>query len=565
MSEAKKLSPNEGIKSRSNFLRGTILEGLADATTGGLAADDTQLTKFHGFYQQDDRDLRSERKKQKLEPLHSFMLRARVPGGVIQPKQWLAVDAIARELTMFQSIRITTRQTFQYHGILKRNIKHLIQSLGKEMLDSIAACGDVNRNVLSNTNPLESELHGQVHEYAVKISEHLLPRTRAYQEIWLDEEKVASNEEEEGEPIYGPTYLPRKFKIALAIPPHNDVDLYANDLGFVAISENGKLVGFNVFVGGGMGSTHGDKATYPQIARGLGFISAEDAIAISEAVVATQRDFGDRENRKHARLKYTVDDMGVDAFRAKVEKLSGVEFQVERPFELTMHSDRLGWVKGLKDKWNLTLFIENGRIWDRDDKRYMTGLREIAEVHEGEFRMTATQNLIIANVPEAKKEHIESLAREYGLFGQTLSGLRRNSMACVALPTCGLAMAEAERYLPDLVSKTDKVLGKYDLTDEPIVIRMTGCPNGCARPFLAEIAFVGKGPGKYNFYLGGDGKGARLNKLYMENVGEDVILEELDQLLLAYAKERESDERFGDFVIRQGVVKATVEGRDFHD
>lgn len=563
MSEQQQLSANEGIKARSRHLRGTIEEGLADQVTGALCADDTQLTKFHGFYQQDDRDIRSERKKQKLEPLHSFMLRARIPGGVIQPKQWLAVDRIANELTNYGSIRLTTRQTFQYHGILKPNVKPLIQRLNDDLMDSIAACGDVNRNVLSNTNPLESELHKEVHEHAVKISEHLLPSTRAYHELWLDEKKVATSEEKE--PIYGDTYLPRKFKIALAIPPHNDVDLYANDMGLVAISENGKLVGFNILAGGGMGTTHGDNKTYPQIARSLGFIVPEDANAVAEAIVTAQRDHGDRVNRKHARLKYTIDDMGLDTFRAEVEKRSGVTFQKERPFAFTMHSDRYGWVEGIEGNWNLTLFIEHGRIIDKGDKRLMTGLREIAAIHQGEFRMTATQNLIIANVPDSAKKQIESLAREYGLLREPESQLRLNSMACVALPTCALAMAEAERYLPDFVTKAETLLEKHGLSEQPIVIRMTGCPNGCARPFLAEIAFVGKAPGKYNFYLGGNGIGTRLNKMHKENVGEDVILADLDTHFASYAKDRQPDERFGDYVIRAGIIKATTEGRDFHD
>jgi sulfite reductase (NADPH) hemoprotein beta-component len=562
MNDEKQLTEVEHIKARSRHLRGTIEEGLQDRTTGALPPDDTQLTKFHGFYQQDDRDLRDERRHQKLEPLYSFMLRARVPGGVITAEQWKAIDAIARELTG-GGIRLTTRQTFQYHGILKHNIKPLIQSINKALIDSIAACGDVNRNVLCNTNPLESALHEQIYRDAAAISTHLLPRTRAYHEIWLDEEKVVDFGEEK-EPIYGDTYLPRKFKIAVAIPPHNDVDVNGNDLSFVAIIEDGKLKGYDVLAGGGMGNTHGETDTYPQIAKNLGFIKPACVCAVAEAIVTTQRDFGDRTNRKQARLKYTIDRMGVETFKKHVEERSGITFAKAEPYEFTLHSDRFGWVKNADSTWNLTMFIENGRIKDHDNgPQMLQGLLKIADLHGGDFRMTATQNLIVAQVDESKKDRIEKLAREHGLL-RDVSVLRQNSMACVALPTCTLAMAEAERYLPDLITKLEGIIDKNGLSDQSIVIRMTGCPNGCARPFLAEIAFVGKAPGKYNLYLGGDGKGTRLVKLYRENIGEEEILATLEPLIEQYATERNAGERFGDYVVRTGIIPAVYDGRDFH-
>lgn len=563
MKKTEQLTEVEHIKARSRHLRGTIEEGLQNLTTGAMAADDQQLTKFHGFYQQDDRDLRAERKQQKLEPLYSFMLRARIPGGVISAQQWKAIDKIARELTG-GTLRLTTRQTFQYHGILKRNIKPLIQGLHEALVDSIAACGDVNRNVLTNTNPVNPDLHKQVYEIGKQLSEHLLPHTRAYHEIWLDEEKVASYEEEK-EPLYGDTYLPRKFKIAVAIPPHNDVDINGNDLALVAIAEKGPLEGFNVLVGGGMGNTHGETSTYPQLARSLGFVKTEDVVRVSEAVMTTQRDFGNRTDRKQARLKYTVDRMGVDAFRAEVEARSGVTFSEARPFTFTMHGDRFGWTESANGRWNLTLFLENGRIKDTEEAPMMTGLCKIADLHQGDFRMTASQNLIIADVPAEKRGAIEELAEEYGLLRHDVSVLRQNSMACVALPTCTLAMAEAERYLPDFITRMDELLDKHGLSDQPIVTRITGCPNGCARPFLAEVALVGKAPGKYNLMLGGDGAGMRLNKLYRENIGEEEILCELDRLLERYAKEREPEEGFGNFVVRVGVIAAVTDGRQFHD
>ncbi len=562
MSEEKELTEVEHIKAGSRHLRGRIEEGLANPVTGALYAPDTQLSKFHGFYQQDDRDIRDERRHQKLEPLHSFMLRARVPGGVIKAKQWKAIDQVARDFSG-GSIRLTTRQTFQYHGILKHNVKPLIQGINKAMIDSIAACGDVNRNVLCNTNPLESALHKEIYDDAVAISQHLLPSTRAYHEIWLDEEKI-TNYEEEKEPIYGDTYLPRKFKIAVAIPPHNDVDVNGNDLSFVAIIVDGKLTGYDVLAGGGMGSTHGEAHTYPQIAKDFGFIKPEDACKVAEAIVTTQRDFGDRTDRKHARLKYTIDDMGLEDFKNHVEERSGVTFAASKPYEFTMHSDRYGWVENADGTWNLTLYIEHGRISNLPGKpQMMTGLLKIADVHGGDFRMTATQNLILAQVDAKKKDEIEKLAREYGLL-RDVSVLRQNSMACVAFPTCALAMAEAERYLPDLITKLETIIDKNGLSEQPIVIRMTGCPNGCARPFLAEIAFVGKAPGKYNLYLGGDGRGTRLVKLYRENIGEEQILEELDPIIAAYAKERTEGETFGDYVVRQHIVPAIYDGRDFN-
>ncbi len=561
---ADNLAVNEYLKDESNYLRGTIEESLADQMTGAVADADTQLTKFHGFYMQDDRDIRNERKKQKLEPKHTFMLRARVPGGVSTMEQWLAIDKIADDLTDYGSLRLTTRQTFQYHGILKRNLKPLIQGICAAGLDSIAACGDVNRNVMCNTNPVDSRLHSETYEWSVKISEHLLPNTRAYHEIWLDEEKISSTEEEQ-EPVYGKWYLPRKFKIAVAVPPHNDVDISANDLSFIAIAnEDGSLAGFNVAVGGGMGSTHGDVETYPQLARILGFIKTEDTLNMAQSIMLVQRDFGNRVDRKNARTKYTVDTLGVDKFREESEQRAGIKFEEARDFEFTQQGDRMGWIKGIDNNWHLTLFIEAGRIVDSEGKPIKTGLREIAKVHKGEYRMTANQNLIIANIAEEDKTMIEGMCRQYGLLGEVLSPIMVDSIACVALPTCALAMAESERYLPRLIEKFDVIAKKYGIEEQSIVTRMTGCPNGCGRPFLAEIGFVGKGPGKYNMYLGADGRGTRLNQMYKENIGEDEILKEIDGLFKAYSEEREENERFGDYVVRKGHVNAVYDGREFH-
>ncbi len=558
-----KLSDNERLKTESNFLRGTIAEDLEDRMTGGFTSDNFQLIRVHGMYQQDDRDIRAERQKQKLEPLHNVMLRARLPGGIIKPHQWLAVDQFAKEYTSYGSIRLTTRQTFQYHGVLKSNIKKMHQTLHRVGLDSIGTAGDVNRNVLCTPNPVESQLHQEAYQWATKLSEHLMPKTNAYAEIWLDAEKVESTENEE--PILGRSYLPRKFKTTVVIPPHNDIDIHANDLNFVAISEQGKLVGFNVLVGGGLAMTHGDKSTYPRCADDFGFIPVEHTLAIAEAVVRTQGEWGNRVNRKNAKTKYTLDRVGVDIFKAEVERKSGVKFSESRPYEFTHRGDRIGWVEGIDGKHHLTVFIENGRILDFAGKTLKTGVAEIAKIHQGDFRLTANQNLIIAGVAEADKAKIEALAREHGLINDGISNQRKNSMACVAFPTCPLAMAEAERYLPSLIDDVEAILEKNELVDEHIILRVTGCPNGCGRAMLAEIGLVGKGPGKYNMHIGSNQGGTRVPKLYKENLSEADILTEIDTLSARWAKERNNNEAFGDFAIRVGIVEEVkVSVRDFH-
>ena len=561
MSEVK-LSDNERMKRESNFIRGTIEQDLQDPLTGGFNGDNYQLIRIHGMYQQDDRDIRNERTAQKLEPLHNVMLRARLPGGIITPKQWLVIDEFAEESTSYGSIRLTTRQTFQYHGVLKRDIKHMHQTLNSTGIDSIATAGDVNRNVLCTSNPVESELHQEAYEWAKKISEHLLPKTRAYLEIWLDGERLDTPDEE---PILGPTYLPRKFKTAVVIPPQNDVDVHANDLSFVAIAEQGKLIGFNVLVGGGLAMTHGDTTTYPRKATDFGFIPLSHTLAFAEAVVTTQRDMGDRLNRKNAKTKYTLERVGVEVFKAEVEKRAGLKFAEVRPYEFTSRGDSFGWVAGIDGKHHLTLFIENGRILDYPGKLLKTGMREIAKIHQGDFRLTANQNLIVAGVAEADKAKIEQLARDYGLLEDTVSEQRKNSMACVSLPTCPLAMAESERVLPAYVTELEGLLAKHNIDDDTIIFRVTGCPNGCGRAMLAEVGLVGKAPGRYNLHLGGNREGTRIPRMYKENITDRDIMAELDVLIGRWAKEREAKEGFGDFVIRAGVIAPVIDSaRDFY-
>jgi len=569
-------SANEGIKDASNYLRGTILEGLANAATGSLSSDDQQLTKFHGIYQQDDRDIRKERRAKKLEPAYSFMIRVRVPGGVSTPTQWLEMDRIALEHAN-GALKLTTRQAFQFHGVIKSNLKKTIAEINQALFDTLAACGDVNRNVICNPNPFQSKVHGEVLDLATKISNHLSPRTGAYHEIWLDDgsgEKVQVTYDpplvgevaDPEEPIYGKHYLPRKFKTVVAVPPSNDVDIFAHDLGFIAIVDKKEsIIGYNVTVGGGMGMTHGNEDTFPRLADVMGFCKPEEAVAVAEAVVRVQRDHGNREVRANARMKYTIERMGIDAFRAEVEKLIGHKMEAPREFHFTDNGDRFGWIEDHRGHWHFTLFVENGRVYDTEAYPLLTGLREIAQVHTGDFRLTANQNLIIADITPKQKATITKLLESHRMIdAHERSALRLSSMACVALPTCALALAESQRYLPDLITELDEILDDVGLRHDAITIRMTGCPNGCARPYISEIGFVGKGPGKYNLYLGGGHSGNRLSKLYAESVNGSDAPGILKPILSAYAKERENGESFGDFVIRAGYVKATEHGRDFH-
>ena len=555
----------ETIKEKSNFLRGTLADTMKDDISAGIPDDDNRLMKFHGSYLQDDRDLRNERQRQKLEPAYQFMVRVRTPAGVATAKQWLVLDELAHKYGN-GTLKLTTRQAFQMHGILKWNMKKNIQEINAILLDTMAACGDVNRNVMCSPNPDLSDVHTEVYQWAQRLSDDLLPKTNAYHEIWLDDEKVVESAAEVVEPMYGALYLPRKFKIGIAVPPANDVDVFSQDIGFIAIVEDGKLQGFNVAVGGGMGMTHGDTDTYPQLARVIGFCRSEQVVEVAEKLITIQRDYGNRSVRKYARFKYTIDARGLDWLVGELTERLGWALEEARAYHFDHNGDRYGWVKGSNGRWQYTLFVQNGRVKDFDGYPLMTGLREIAKIHTGDFRLSPNQNLVIAGVTEEKKAAISKLIEQYNLTdGKQHSALRRNSLACVAFPTCGLAMAEAERYLPSLIDKLEVLLDEAGLRDEEITIRMTGCPNSCARPALAEIGFIGKGPGKYNLYLGGGFSGNRLSKMYRENIGEEEILKELQPILTHYAKEREEKEHFGDFVIRTGYVKEVTSGTNFHE
>ena len=537
------LSSNEKIKTESDGLRGTIAESLKDELTGAIREDDQALIKFHGMYQQDDRDWRDERAEKKLERLFSFMIRLRIPGGFLTSDQWVAAHEIAGKNST-GVIKITTRQTIQLHGILKSKIKPTIQEFNKAKLDSIATCGDINRNVVCSAHPKQSPIHEEVFAYADKISRMLMPKTRAYYEIWLDEEQLLDKKDED-DPLYQDRYMPRKFKITIAIPPNNDVDVFGNDIGLIAIIENNKLLGFNIAVGGGLATTHGNAQTYARLATVIGFADSEEKTlrAIYE-ILTVQRDFGNRIDRKLARLKYTVDRLGVETFKEEVEKRLDFKLEEARPYTFNQRTDYYGWYLNEQGRWYYTVFAENGRILDDEQVALKSALLEVAKTGKVNFRFTANQNVIISDVEEKDKDAVNRILEQFKIIEHTegASAIRKNAMACVAFPTCPLALAEAQRYMPSLLTKIESLLAKYNLSDEEIIIRMTGCPNGCARSYIAEIGFVGTALGRYNMHLGGDHEGYRLNQVYKESLDEAAILFELDGLFADFKNERKSNE-----------------------
>lgn len=553
MSEKNNLSAVERIKTSSDGLRGTLNESLNEALTGALYEDDQSLIKFHGLYQQDDRDRREERSEKKLEWLYSFMIRLRLPGGFLTPEQWIGLHHVAGEHST-GTIKITTRQTVQLHGILKSEIKPTIQSFNTLHLDSIAACGDVNRNVTCSAHPKESAFHEEVFQYADKISLMALPKTRAYYQIWLDEEQIADKNEED--PLYQDRYLPRKFKVGIAIPPNNDIDVLTNDVGLIAIIENGELKGFNIAAGGGLSSTHGNPNTYARLATVLGFVNTENVLKAVYEVMTIQRDHGNRSDRKLARLKYTIDKFGVDAFRTELEKRCGFQLEEAKPYTFTDRKDHYGWKQNHEGKWYYSVFIENGRVLDDEKIALKTALLEVAKTGKANFRFTGNQNLILADIAEADKTVVEELLVKFGVIEHTdnAGALRKNAMACVAFNTCPLALAEAQRYLPSLIDKIEPLLAKHSLQNEEIILRMTGCPNGCGRSPAAEIGFVGTAYGQYNLHIGGDRVGERLNTKYKDSLNEEQILNTLEELFTVYKAERKAGETFGDFSNRKWII-----------
>jgi sulfite reductase (NADPH) hemoprotein beta-component len=554
---SEKLPLLERVKVEGDALRGTIAESIKDELTGAMREEDTLLMKFHGMYQQDDRDRREERAQKKLERLYSFMIRLRMPGGILTSEQWLALNNIAGKDST-DELKVTTRQTIQLHGVLKSRLKPTHRVFNSVHLDTIAACGDDNRNVTCSPNPVQSPLHEEIFSYAGKISTMLKPKTRAYYEIFLDEEKIVDKKLEE-DPLYRDSYLPRKFKIGICIPPNNDIDVLGNDLGLIAIIENNQLLGFNFAVGGGLAFTFGNPDTYARLATEIGFVPAGEKVykAIYE-VVTVQRDHGDRVDRKQARLKYTVDKMGVEKFKEEVEKRMGFKFEEPKPYVFTEREDYYGWQQDFKGNWFYTVFAENGRVMDTEQVSLKTALQKIAETGKVNFRCTVNQKVIVSDVKPEDKKKINDILQEYKIIEHTdnASMLRKNAMACVALPTCPLALAESQRYFPSLLTKIETLLSKYGLENEKIIARMTGCPNGCGRSSVSEIGFIGSSLGKYNLNLGGDHEGYRLNKLYKESLDEAAILSELDLLFAEFKKSRNHQESFGDFTYRTKFANA---------
>ncbi len=547
-------SPVEKIKKESHGLRGNIVPSIKEPITGSVPEDTVQLVKFHGMYLQDDRDRREERAEKKLERLYSFMIRLRLPGGILTPEQWIALHHIAGEHST-GVIKITTRQTLQLHGVYKSHVKPTLQAFNAVKLDSIATCGDINRNVTAAAHPQASPLHEQIHGFADKISTMLMPKTRAYYEIWLDEEKLGERISEE-DPLYQERYLPRKFKVGIAIPPNNDVDVLTNDLGLIAIIEKNKLKGFNIAVGGGLSATHGNEHTYPRLASELGFVSIangeENLMKTIYEVLTVQRDFGNRSDRKLARVKYTIDSMGVDGYREELEKRIGFKLEPAKPFEFTDRKDYYGWNKNHKGLWYYTIFVEHGRITDDINSATKTALYEIAQTGKAMFRFTGNQNITVGDVSAKDKKEIDAILEKFYVkrFTEQASAIRKNSIACVAFNTCPLALAEAQRYLPSLVTKLEPMLAKYKLSEDEIIIRMTGCPNGCGRSPAAEIGLVGTSYGHYNLHLGGDRIGTRLNTKFKDSLNEEQIISELDNLFANYSKQKKGKETLGDFANR---------------
>lgn len=554
--DGKPLTRNEGLKENSPTLSGTILATLKDPNVDRFSDDDYEFLKFHGIYQGDDRD------KRKIQKTYQFMVRGRLPGGIVTPDQYIAFDDLSCRYAN-NTLRITTRQSFQFHGVVKSGLGPLMKKINEAMASTIAACGDVNRNVMAAPTPATSPVIEQVQQHAREVSNALLPKTNAYHQIWV--EGVQLNLEEENktfvDPLYGKTYLPRKFKTAFAVPPLNDVDVFTNDLGYIAIVENGQLLGYNVLAGGGLGMSHGNKQTYPRMGDLLGFITPDKLVEVAKGVLTMHRDFGDRTNRKHARLKYVLEERGVEWFRNELENRLGFKFEPVRPFQFTRQGDQYGWHQQLDGNYFLTLFVENGRIKDTETRQLKTALRKVVSEFRPEVRLTPSQNLILANVKPEQRDGINRIFAEHNINTEHQgSATRLASIACPALPTCGLALSESERVMPEVITRVEKLMEEANLAGEEIVLRMTGCPNGCARPYMAEIAFVGRAPNKYQIYVGGNESSTRLNRLYKENMKLEELEDVLRPVLTRYASERNNGERFGDWAARVLWAETAVQG-----
>jgi sulfite reductase (ferredoxin) len=546
-------SANEAIKFESRNLRGTLAQTL-DAGVTHFEENDVQLLKFHGSYQQEDRDQRRDRKAAGLEKAYQFMVRSRIPGGVLTAEQYLAHDAIAERYGN-RSIRLTTRQGIQLHGVLGSNLRPAIRAINEILITTLAACGDVNRNVMACPTPPRTAIDAQIRAFAERIAERLSPRTRAYHEVWIDGERFEENESApEHEPVYGPTYLPRKFKIGVAAPHDNCIDAYTQDIAFVADAEGDALHGFTVLIGGGMGSTHGKAETYPRLASSLCFALPEEVLEIAECIVTIQRDYGDRKNRRHARMKYLVEERGIPWFREELERRLGRRVADPREVHFDTARDHLGWHEESDGRWYLGLHVSCGRIVDGDALLLRSALRDAIGRYSPGIRITGRQDILLTGIASADRAGIDDLFARYGVTTDPGAlGLRRYAIACPALPTCGLAVAEAERALPAVIAGIAGLLREIGHPDETVEIRMTGCPNGCARPRMGDIGIVGRSLGIYDLFVGGDAQGTRINTLYAKGVALDEIPAALRLALERWVALRCEGEAFGDFAVRFGV------------
>jgi sulfite reductase (ferredoxin) len=552
----------EQIKGESRALRGTIHETLDGAGTH-FSEDEATILKFHGTYQQDDRDQRAKRKQENVDKAWMFMVRSKLPGGALSAEQYLQHDHIAGELGN-GTLRITTRQGFQTHGVLKGDLQECIRQINEAGVTTWGACGDVVRNTVAPASPIKDAAHLDAQRLAQELSRNFLARSTAYAEIWIGGEKLPANPQEE-EPIYGTHYLPRKFKIGIGIPPRNDVDIYTNDLGFISQVEGEKVKGYTVVVGGGFGMSHGKTETFPALAQPLFYVNREHAVKVANAVVTTQRDYGNREDRKQARLKYLIHKRGIDWFRAQVLGRLSVPVEPPKAVHWETVSDMLGWHDQGDGKLFCGVWVQEGRIKDCEHGKYRTAFREIAQRFGFPVRLTTNCNLIFHDIDPALKDEVTRILDSYGVKKpDELTTVRQIGQACVALPTCGLALAESERVFPSVLDKIDVILKDLGLGADPILVRMTGCPNGCARPYNADFSFVGRAPGKYAFYVGGSSTGDRLAGLHEKVVLLDEIPARVRALLEEFVQNRFGQETFSDYWGRTHINGPAPHPEQFH-
>jgi sulfite reductase beta subunit-like hemoprotein len=562
---AKKTEPSdvEIIKRNSDALRGTLGEALEETSEVALSEENSRILKFHGSYEQDQRDLRQSRREAGLGRAYSYMIRIVLPAGQLTAKQYLELDCMADRYT-FGTIRLTTRQAIQFHGVLKGNLRETIKQINQSLMTTLAACGDVCRNVMASAPPFETAIYRQIRQTAHDIAVDLRPSTRAYYEIWIDGQRLMSTENEE--PFYGTTYLPRKFKVGVTVQGDNQIDVFSYDTGLIGIVESDRLVGYNIVAGGGMGMSHGRENTFAQIASKIGWVAVEDAVAAIRVLAAIYRDLGNRCDRKQARLKYLVDTMGYENFLAEFKERAEFPVHDWRELPPIETQDWLGPHRQDENLWFYGIFVENGRIKDDQGMQMKTAFRRIAQELDRPMTLTAQQSLLFNGLTAPQMHRLEEILREHNVpLLNEISNARRYSMACPALPTCGLAVAESERAAPDFISQLETRLASLGIADAKLTVRMTGCPNGCARPYTADIALVGRRPGVYHLFVGGRLAGDRMADLYLADVKLEEVVDVLTPLLIQYAHERLEEEGLGDFyqrILQRNEPRSRLTGKE---